>query len=114
MRAVVITRVGGPEVLDVREVATPSPQADQVLVRVRACGVNRADLLQNRGQYPAPPGAPADIPGLEYAGEVEALGPGVTGPVRVGTRVCGIVAGGAYAEYVLTHERMAVPMPAGL
>src|SRR5262249_46441167 len=114
MRAVIITGVGGAEVLEVREVPTPEPRGDQVRVRVRACGLNRADLMQTRGLYPAPPGAPADIPGLEYAGEVDALGPDVTGPLKVGDRVFGIVAGGAQAEYVVTHERMAVPIPASL
>jgi len=114
MRAVAITRPGGPEVLELREVSKPAPLGDQVLVRVRACGVNRADLMQCRGQYPAPPGVPADIPGLEFAAVVEELGPGVTGPLKVGERVCGIVGGGAYAEYVVTHERMAVPIPPNL
>src|SRR3954447_13910527 len=98
MRAVVIARPGGPEVLEVRDVPAPVPQGDQVLVRVRACGLNRADLMQARGYYPAPPGSPADIPGLEYAGEIEALGPGVTGPLQVGARVFGIVGGGGMAE----------------
>jgi putative PIG3 family NAD(P)H quinone oxidoreductase len=111
MRAVVITRPGGPEVLEVRDVPDPVPQGDQVLVRVRACGLNRADLMQARGYYPAPPGSPADIPGLEYAGEVEALGPSVTGPLQVGTRVFGIVGGGGMAERLVTHERMAMPIP---
>ena len=83
-------------------------------VRVRACGLNRADLLQARGMYPAPPGAPADIPGLEYAGEIDALGPDVVGPLKPGDRVFGIVAGGGQAEFVLTHERMAVPIPPNL
>ena len=114
MKAVIITRPGGPEVLEVREVPTPEPQGDQVRVRVRACGLNRADLMQCRGHYPAPPGSPADIPGLEFAGEVDALGPGVTGPLQVGDRVFGIVGGGGQAEYVVTHERMAVPIPANL
>ena len=81
---------------------------------MRACGLNRADLLQTSGNYPAPAGVPADIPGLEYAGEVDALGPDVTGPLKVGDRVFGIVAGGAQAEYLVTHERMAVPIPADL
>ena len=80
----------------------------------RACGLNRADLLQCRGYYPAPPGAPADIPGLEFAGEVDALGPDVTSGVKPGDRVFGIVAGGGQAEFVLTHERLAVPIPANL
>jgi len=114
MRAIVIEGVGGPEVLHVREVATPEPEGDQVRVRVRAAGVNRADLMQARGQYPAPPGAPAGIPGLEFAGEVDALGPGVTGGLKVGDRVFGIVAGGGQAESVVVPERMAVPIPAGL
>jgi putative PIG3 family NAD(P)H quinone oxidoreductase len=114
MKAIVITRTGGPDVLEVREVPAPEPQADQVRVRVRACGLNRADLMQCRGYYPAPKGSPADIPGLEFAGEVDALGPGVTGPLRVGDRVFGIVGGGGQAEYVLTHERMAVPIPGNL
>ena len=114
MRAIVITGTGGPEVLEVRDVPTPEPQGDQVRVRVRACGLNRADLMQARGMYPAPPGVPADIPGLEFAGEVDALGPDVTGPLKVGDRVFGIVGGGGQAEYVVTHERMAVPIPANL
>jgi NADPH:quinone reductase len=111
MRAVVITGSGGPEVLDVREVPTPEPRGDQIRVRVLAAGINRADLMQARGHYPAPPGAPADIPGLEYAGEVEALGHDCTGPLRVGDRVFGIVGGGGLAEAVVTHERLAVPIP---
>ena len=114
MRAIVIKGKGGVEALEVRDVPTPEPRGEQVRVRVRACALNRADLMQARGVYPAPPGAPADIPGLEYAGEVEALGPDVTGPLRVGDRVFGIVGGGGQAEYVLTHERMAVPIPPGL
>ena len=92
----------------------PVPQGDQVLVRVAACGLNRADLMQSRGYYPAPAGVPADIPGLEYAGTIEAMGPTVTGPHKVGDRVFGIVGGGGMAELVVTHERMAVPIPATL
>jgi NADPH2:quinone reductase len=111
MKAIVITGTGGPEVLEIREVPTPEPRGDQVRVKVRACGLNRADLLQARGMYPAPAGAPADIPGLEYAGEIDAVGPNVVGPLKPGDRVFGIVAGGGQAEYVLTHERMAVPIP---
>src|SRR4051812_46371328 len=114
MKAVVISRTGGPEALELREVPAPEPQGDQVRVRVRAAGINRADLLQARGRYPAPPGAPADILGLEYAGEVEALGPGVTAPWKVGDRVFGIVGGGGLAEFVVSHERMVVGIPEGL
>lgn len=114
MKAVVITRPGGAEVLDVLEVPTPEPRGDQVRVRVRACGLNRADLMQARGYYPAPPGAPDAIPGLEIAGEIDALGPDVVGPLQLGDRVFGIVAGGGLAEYALSHERMVVPIPANL
>lgn len=85
--------------LDVREVPRPAPSPDEVLVRVRSSALNRADLLQRTGRYPVPPGAPADIPGLEFAGEIAALGARVTG-WRDGDRVFGIVAGGAHAEYV--------------
>jgi putative PIG3 family NAD(P)H quinone oxidoreductase len=106
--------VGGPEVLEVRDVPPPVPQGDQVLVQVKACGLNRADLMQSRGYYPAPPGVPADIPGLEYAGEVTALGSCVTGTLQVGDRVFGIVGGGGMAEQLVTHERMAVPIPENL
>jgi NADPH:quinone reductase len=114
MKAIVIRGRGGPEVLALVEVERPEPVADQVLVRVRACGVNRADLLQNLGQYPAPPGASADIPGLEFAGEVERLGPCVTGGLQPGDRVFGITGGGAYAEYLVAHERMLAPVPPGM
>jgi NADPH:quinone reductase len=114
MRAIIIKGKGGAEALEFREVPTPEPRGDQVRVRVRAAALNRADLMQARGMYPAPTGAPADIPGLEYAGEVDALGPDVVGPLKIGDRVFGIVGGGGQAEFVLTHERMAVPIPAGL
>ncbi len=110
MRAVVITRPGGPEVLAVREVPRPVPGAGEVLVRVHAAGLNRADLLQREGRYPAPAGAPAEIPGLEFAGEVAALGPGVRSWTP-GARVFGITGGGAYAEYLVAHERMLVAIP---
>jgi NADPH:quinone reductase len=111
MKAVVITGKGGPEVLEVRERAVPVPGGDQIRIRVRACALNRADLLQCRGVYPAPPGAPADIPGLEYAGEVDALGPDAVGPLKLGDRVFGLVAGGGQAEFLVTHARLAVPIP---
>jgi putative PIG3 family NAD(P)H quinone oxidoreductase len=114
MKAIVITRTGGPDVLELREAPTPEPHGDRVRVRVRACALNRADLMQCRGYYPAPAGVPAEIPGLEYAGEVDALGPDCIGPLKVGDRVFGIVGGGAQAEYVIAHEREAVPIPANL
>ncbi len=114
MKAIVITGKGGPEVLEIREVPTPEPRGDQVRIRVRACGLNRADLLQCKGVYPAPPGSPADIPGLEYAGEVDTLGPDVVGPLKPGDRVFGIVGGGGQAEYVITHEHLVAPIPSNL
>lgn len=110
MRAVVITRPGGPEVLEVQERPTPIPRAGEILVRVRATAVNRADLLQRQGLYPAPPGAPTDIPGLEYAGEVAGVGSGTT-KWKEGDRVFGITGGGAYAEFVTVDADTAAPIP---
>ncbi len=86
------------------------PGAGEVLVRVRAAGVNGADMLQRRGRYPAPPGSPQDIPGLELAGEVAALGEGAT-RFAVGERVMGIVGGGGQAELAVVHERQLMPVP---
>lgn len=111
MRAVVIREPGGPEVLVVRERPDPEVPFGHVRVKVHAAGVNRADLLQRAGFYPAPPGAPSDIPGLEYVGVVEARGPGAT-RFALGERVFGLVAGGAYAEKVVAHEREVAPAPA--
>ncbi len=113
MRAVVITEFGGPEVMEVREVERPEPGPKEVLVRVRGSGLNRADVIQRVGRYPAPPGSPQDIPGLEYAGTVEAKGSEVT-LWEEGDRVMGILGGGGYAEYVAVHERTAVRVPAGV
>ena len=113
MRAIVITKPGGPEVLELRDVATPEPCPGQVRVRIRASAVNRADLMQVRGMYPAPPDAPQDIPGLELAGEVDAVGAGVT-ELAKGDRVFGIVGGGAYAESVVVNARTLARIPAEL
>ncbi len=113
MRAVVITRPGDPDVLAVEDRPAPVPGTGEVLVRVHATALNRADLLQRRSGYPPPPGAPADVPGLEYAGEVVALGPGAR-ERAAGDRVFGLVGGGAYAEYVVAHERTAVRIPDAL
>jgi putative PIG3 family NAD(P)H quinone oxidoreductase len=113
MRAVIITRPGEPEVLEIQDVETPEPAGDQVRVRVRASGINRADLLQRAGGYPAPPGAPSNIPGLEFAGEVDAVG----SRVRIwkpGQRVMGLAGGGAQAEYILAHEGLLVEIPQNL
>ena len=113
MKAVVITRAGGPEVLEVREVETPQPAGDQVRVRVRAAGLDRADLFQRAGGYAAPPGSPADIPGLEFAGEVDAVGPLATS-WKPGQRVMGIAGGGGQAEYILAQEGTLVEIPENL
>ena len=110
MKAVVITKPGGPEVLEVAEVASPEPGDQQILVRVKGSAVNRADLLQRRGLYPAPPGFPQNIPGLEYAGVVERAGAGAS-RWHAGDRVMGLVGGGAYAEYVVVHEDEAMRVP---
>lgn len=110
MRAVVIREPGGPEVLEVRDVPTPLLSPEHVRVQVAFAGVNRADLLQRMGLYPAPPGVPPDIPGLEYAGAVSAIGAGVT-RFAPGDRVLGIVGGGAYAEEIVVHEREVVHTP---
>jgi len=107
MHAIVIADDGA---LAHREVALPEPGPGQARVRIRACGVNRADLMQRLGRYPAPADAPKDIPGLEIAGEVEALGAGPH-EVAVGDAVYGIVGGGAYAEAVVVHSRTLAPIP---
>lgn len=113
MRAIRYTAAGGPEVVQLRDAPTPEPGPRQVRVRVRASGLNRADILQRKGRYPAPAGWPADIPGLEYAGEVEALGQGVT-RWHVGDRVMGLVGGGAHAECVVVHADEAMAVPEGM
>lgn len=113
MRAVRITGKGGPEVLALGDVPVPPLGADDVRVAVRAAGVNRADLLQCLGLYPAPPGAPPDIPGLEYAGDVIEVGDRVDTHAP-GDRVMGLVGGGAYAEQIVAHARELIPIPSGL
>jgi NADPH2:quinone reductase len=113
MHAIVIAKSGGPEVLELREVPTPEPSRGEVRVRVRATAVNRADLLQRLGLYPAPPGSPPDIPGLEIAGEVDAVGQDVT-DLAEGDRVFGVVGGGGYAEYLTVHARTLARMPEGM
>ena len=103
MRAIVIREPGGPEVLTLAELPDLSPPFGHVRVAVRFAGVNRADLLQRMGVYPAPPGVPPNVPGLEYAGVIDAVGEGVS-RLRVGDRVMGLVGGGAYAEQIVAHE----------
>ncbi|MEP6689328.1 MAG: NAD(P)H-quinone oxidoreductase [Gemmatimonadales bacterium] len=112
MRAVIYTGPGGPEVIQIGEVPKPEVRPEHIRVRAHAAGLNRADLIQRRGQYAAPPGWPADIPGLEYAGEVEAVRG--TSKWKVGDRVMGLVGGGAMAELVVVHQDEALPIPADL
>jgi putative PIG3 family NAD(P)H quinone oxidoreductase len=114
MKAVVITSHGDAQVLEVRDVASPSPpEGNQVSVRVRASALNRADILQRRGRYPAPPGFPPDIPGLEFAGEVTEVGDDVS-TWKKGDRVFGITGGGAQAEYLLTPANNLAAIPSNL
>lgn len=114
MRAVVITSHGGVGGIGVMEVESPpAPVADRVRVRVHAAGLNHADILQRRGSYPAPPGYPQNIPGLEFAGEVEAIGDAV-GAWKIGDRVFGIIAGGAQAELVVVPESNLARVPTQL
>ena len=113
MRAIIITRPGGPEVLEVQERPKPEPGVGQVRVRVHTSALNRADLMQREGNYPVPPGVPADIAGMEYAGEVDALGPSAS-LWKVGDRVMGIIGGAGHAEFLCVHEREAIPVPRGL
>jgi NADPH2:quinone reductase len=112
MTAMGIVSPGGPEALVPQVRSVPAPGPGEVLVLVRAAGVNRPDVMQRQGLYPPPPGA-SDIPGLEIAGEVVALGEGAT-RWKVGDRVCALVAGGGYAEYCPVHESNALPVPDGL
>jgi NADPH2:quinone reductase len=113
MRAIVITKPGGPDVLQLDDLPDVQPQRGEVRVRVRATAVNRADVLQREGKYPAPVDCPANIPGLEYAGEIDAIGEG-TIDFRIGDRVFGLVGGGSYSEYIVAHWRTVARMPDGL
>jgi NADPH:quinone reductase len=112
MRAVQITKPGGPEVLQPTERALPAPKPNEILVKVAAAGVNRPDVLQRSGHYPVPPGA-SDLPGLEIAGEVIAVGSEAR-LWKPGDRVCALVHGGGYAEYCVAPEVQALPVPKGL
>lgn len=112
MTAIEITRPGGPEVLEPATRPVPVPGHGQIVVRLAHAGVNRPDALQRAGAYAPPPGA-SDLPGLEGAGHVAAVGPGVT-RWREGDAVCALFPGGAYAEYAATDARHALPVPAGL
>ena len=109
MRAISISEPGGPEVLALAELPDPEPAAGEVLVRVHAAGVNRADVVQRQGFYPPPPGAP-ETPGLEVAGEIVALGDGVD-DWSTGDRVCALLAGGGYAELAVARAAECLPIP---
>lgn len=111
MTCIAITQYGGPDVLKPETRPVPAPGAGEILVRVRAAGVNRPDVSQRLGKYPPPPGA-SDLPGLEIAGEVAALGEGAS-RWRVGDRVCALAPGGGYAEYCVVPESHALPVPSG-
>lgn len=113
MKAIVITEFGRPEVLQVQERTVPEIKKDEVLVQVKAAGVNRPDVFQRKGNYPAPPGVVADIPGLEIAGIIVQVGTVVT-EWKTGDEVCCLVAGGGYAEYVAVHKDICLPIPAGI
>jgi NADPH2:quinone reductase len=114
MKAIVIREHGGPEVLELREVPDPpAPSRGYVRVRVRATALNRADVLQRMGKYPPPPGFPADIPGMEFSGEIESVGETVF-RWKVGDRVFGITGGGSYAEYLLTPANHIARIPDNL
>jgi NADPH2:quinone reductase len=112
MRAVEVTRPGGPDVLALTERPVPAPKVHEVLIKVAAAGVNRPDVLQRSGNYPVPPDA-SDLPGLEVAGEVVAKGEAVK-MWRVGEKVCALVHGGGYAEYCVAPEVQALPVPKGM
>ena len=114
MKAVYVKEFGGAENLEIREVKNPpKPKEKEVLVNVKAAGLNRADILQRQGFYPAPKGFPERILGLEFAGEVAQIGDDVSN-FKVGDRVFGITAGGAQAEFLLTHESLLALVPANL
>jgi putative PIG3 family NAD(P)H quinone oxidoreductase len=109
MIAIEISHPGEPDVLVPVERPMPVPGEGELLIEVAAAGVNRPDVMQRRGRYPPPPGA-SDIPGLEIAGTIESIGPGVQG-WRTGGRVCALVAGGGYAEYCVAPAPQCLPVP---
>lgn len=112
MRAIEITKPGGPDVLQLTTRPVPEPGPDEVLIRMQAAGVNRPDALQRAGAYAPPPNA-SDLPGLEGAGTIAAIGAGVT-RWAVGDAVCALLPGGGYAEYATTHQDHALPIPKGM
>lgn len=113
MKAIVISQSGSPEVLNMEERPVPVPGKKEVLIKIMAAGVNRPDIAQRKGNYPPPPGAPPDIPGLEIAGVIEATGDGITRWEK-GGKVCALLAGGGYAQFVSVNEGQCLPIPKGL
>lgn len=113
MKAAWIANFGGPEVLEIRDIARPQPGREELLVRVRASALNRADLLQRQGKYPAPPGYPVEIPGIELAGEIAEIGSAVR-KWKPGKRVFGLLGGAAHAEYIVTHQDLVAEIPENL
>jgi NADPH2:quinone reductase len=113
MKAIVVTQPGGPEVLQIAERPKPFCATDEVLVKVYAAGINRPDVFQRKGNYPPPPGAPVDIPGLEIAGIVVETGADVT-HWKTGDKVCALVTGGGYAEYCTVPQGQCLPVPDNL
>src|SRR6202044_2687076 len=112
MNVVEIAAPGGPEQLKLAQRPVPAPKEGEVLVRVAAAGVNRPDVMQRQGRYPPPPGA-SDLPGMEIAGEVVALGPKVSG-VSLGDKVTSLLPGGGYAGYAIAAAPLCMPIPSGL
>lgn len=113
MKAVVITKYGAPEVLQIKDYPTPEITGDEVLIEVKAAGLNRSDIFQREGNYPAPPDAIKEIPGLEVSGTIVQCGPDVT-EFKIGDNVCALLAGGGYAEFVSVREGQCLPIPNGL
>jgi len=113
MKAIIITEPGEPEVLQINEVPKPIPKAGEILIEVIAAGVNRPDIAQRKGRYPAPDGVSADIPGLEVSGKIVEIGNDVQG-FNIGDEVCALLAGGGYAEYVVAPYQQCLPIPKGV
>jgi putative PIG3 family NAD(P)H quinone oxidoreductase len=113
MKAVVITETGAPDVLKVKERSKPKIGKDEILIKVRAIGINRPDIAQREGKYPAPEGVPKDIPGLEVSGWVADLGENVK-TWEIGDKICALLAGGGYAEYVAAPKEQCLTIPEGL
>lgn len=113
MKAIIITEPGSPKVLQIQERPVPVPGDSEVLIRIKAAGVNRPDIMQRKGVYPAPTGVPADIPGLEVSGMIEECGTEVR-RWKKGDKVCALLAGGGYAEFVTVDEGQCLPVPEGL